>query len=199
LIFEFLKLLLTKNYLEVFKMTNMKKQSGFTLIELIIVIIILGILAVTAAPKFLDISSDASKSALSGVKGAVEAGAQLARAKGRLDGKDKTIAYSPTTGETVSVDGSTIALHLGAMAPTSANVAGILEISAATGRADADAIITEDFLILQNNAIDSSSTSVRIYPADKMGGAFDVATITAGPSCYVEVTATAVTVTSTAC
>ncbi|MDP4983974.1 prepilin-type N-terminal cleavage/methylation domain-containing protein, partial [Pseudoalteromonas tunicata] len=32
----------------------MKKQQGFTLIELIIVIVILGILAVTAAPKFLN-------------------------------------------------------------------------------------------------------------------------------------------------
>ncbi len=35
-----------------------KKNSGFTLIELVIVIVILGILAVTAAPKFLNISSD---------------------------------------------------------------------------------------------------------------------------------------------
>jgi MSHA pilin protein MshA len=38
----------------------MKKQSGFTLIELVIVIIILGILAVTAAPKFLNLQDDAA-------------------------------------------------------------------------------------------------------------------------------------------
>ncbi|WP_219592386.1 prepilin-type N-terminal cleavage/methylation domain-containing protein, partial [Aeromonas salmonicida] len=37
----------------------MKKQAGFTLIELVIVIIILGILAVTAAPKFLNLQGDA--------------------------------------------------------------------------------------------------------------------------------------------
>ena len=40
------------------------KQEGFTLIELIVVIVILGILAVTAAPKFIDLQGDARASAL---------------------------------------------------------------------------------------------------------------------------------------
>lgn len=46
----------------------MKKQAGFTLIELVIVIIILGILAVTAAPKFLNLQDDARTSTLKGVE-----------------------------------------------------------------------------------------------------------------------------------
>ena len=46
----------------------MKRQQGFTLIELVVVIIILGILAVTAAPKFINLQSDARASAIQGLK-----------------------------------------------------------------------------------------------------------------------------------
>lgn len=52
----------------------MKRKSGFTLIELVVVIVILGILAVTVAPRFLNIQDDAREARLEGMKGAIASG-----------------------------------------------------------------------------------------------------------------------------
>ena len=73
----------------------MKKQSGFTLIELVIVIIILGILAVTAAPKFLNLQDDARTSTLKGVEGSLNSAGAMVYSKAVLKGKDKeSTAYA---------------------------------------------------------------------------------------------------------
>ncbi len=67
-------------------MKHQSKQKGFTLIELIVVIVILGILAVTAAPKFIDITGDARTAAREGVVGAIRGALTMGHGKAAVDG-----------------------------------------------------------------------------------------------------------------
>ena len=55
----------------------MKQQRGFTLIELVMVIVILGILAAVAIPKFVDLTGDAAQAAADGVGGALSSAATV--------------------------------------------------------------------------------------------------------------------------
>ena len=70
----------------------MKRQSGFTLIELVVVIVILGILAATAAPKFMNLQSDARISALNGLKASVKSASSMIYSKAILAGKERCVS-----------------------------------------------------------------------------------------------------------
>lgn len=81
---------------------------GFTLIELVTVIVIIGILITTAAPKFFDLGTDANKASVRNTGGAFKAGIQLARsvwiAKGASGPMDDVFVYSNNPDKSGTLD-----------------------------------------------------------------------------------------------
>lgn len=72
-------------------MYHSKKQQGFTLIELVVVIVILGILAVTAAPKFIDLTEDADEAVFLGISAAFKSGVYQVHLAWLIRGKNQAV------------------------------------------------------------------------------------------------------------
>lgn len=129
----------------------MKKNiSGFTLIELLVVVIILGILAVTAAPKFMSLTGDARGSTVKGMKGAVQGSLGLVYAKAQVNGQ------SGATGS-LTIDGNAVALVEGYPDPaTAANLTSVVEFDSNEFTAEAVASGTE--VAIYPNAVTQPGT-----------------------------------------
>ena len=84
------------------------RQQGFTLIELILVIVILGVLSVVAAPKFIDLNSDAKKATLQGLAAAIQSAAELTYMKAITNGVEKE-----SSNNDVTINGERVELKYG--------------------------------------------------------------------------------------
>lgn len=131
----------------------MKKNAGFTLIELVIVIIVLGILAATAVPKFINLQDDAKESAMKGVEASVHSAANIVYSKAAIDG------IETDAGKAVSAAGETVQLEFGYPEASADGIMKAVELSgfelntkAATTTPVASVIIIADGEDSENDA-----------------------------------------------
>ena len=100
-----------------------RNNGGFTLIELIVVIVILGILAVTAAPKFIDLQSDARLATLNGMKAAINSAVSLTYGKSLVTGVEKN-----ASGSEISINGEKVEVCYGYPCAAATKIQKVLDI-----------------------------------------------------------------------
>jgi MSHA pilin protein MshA len=146
-----------------------RSSAGFTLVELALATVVLGIVSAVAAPRFLELGSQTRSSRLDALATSIRAGAELTRAA--------SLAATPPrlgAGARVVVDGATVRTHFGYPEASVEGIVAAIGLEPEAGGPDAVVLVTE-------------GNSIRIDVAAAWSHArcsvtYTAATATSGPS-----------------
>lgn len=148
----------------------MRRQSGFTIIEIIIVVIILGLLAATALPRFLNVTEQAEQASIDGIAGGFASAVGLVRGQWEVEGRPSANGFDGVTADVdttsividnirILVDGTSTTAGLSQGYPT-----GAADDNAGSEVADITNARCQEILnaILQNGPLSSVATSATV-------------------------------------
>lgn len=135
----------------------LKSHKGFTVIELVVVIVVLGVLAAIAAPRFLNLSSDAQIASLHGLGGSVKEANQLVYSQAVIEGQEKLLEGS------ITFNGETVLTQWGYIKPTYEDIVKVIDFSSEKLGSHSD-IPQEEWGVFPRNAGNQGKSILYFIP-----------------------------------